>query len=313
LYNADILGCAGSGAACYANYSSSLHPVSFSCKFKNGPAAILKRVSLPPNPWSEPGPPLIPEQPAPVADTASENPVWSGWDVLQIVFLTVAAVAVFLPVVAVAAQRLLYPKDAFLEVVTYPVVTVLGQGLAYLVILGFMVAIVKREPGRDFLQAIRWNWPNNWSAYLLAGVALSFTLQGIAHFLPIPKEVPMDRFFRTASEAWALSLFGVTFAPLLEELFFRGFLFPVLVRRFGIAIGVLATAAAFSLIHAPQLGRAWGPVLVIFMVGLALTLTRAITKSVAASLIMHMAYNGTLSVLLFVGTDGFRHLERLNQ
>jgi hypothetical protein len=26
-----------------------------------------------------------------------------------------------------------------------------------------------------------------------------------------------------------------------------------------------------------------------------------------------MAYNGTLSVLLFIGTDGFRHLERLNQ
>jgi len=123
----------------------------------------------------------------------------------------------------------------------------------------------------------------------------------------------MDRFFRTPSEAWALSLFGITFAPVLEELFFRGFLYPVLARRFGIAIAVLTTAAAFSLIHAPQLGRAWGPVLVIFMVGMALTLTRAITKSVAAGLLMHMAYNATLSILLFVGTDGFRHLERLNQ
>ena len=232
---------------------------------------------------------------------------------LQIVFLTIVAVVVFLPVVALAAQRLLYPQIAFLQVVTYPVVTVLGQGLAYLLVFGFMVLIVTRLPGQDFWQAIRWNWPKNWSAYLLAGVALSFTLQGIAHFLPIPKEVPMDRFFRTPSEAWALSLFGVTFAPLLEELFFRGFLYPVLVRRFGIAIAVLTTAAGFSLIHAPQLGRAWGPVLVIFMVGLALTLSRAITKSVAASLLMHMAYNGTLSILLFVGTDGFRHLERLNQ
>ena len=113
--------------------------------------------------------------------------------------------------------------------------------------------------------------------------------------------------------AWALSLFSITFAPLLEELFFRGFLYPVLVRRFGVAIAVLTTSAAFSLIHAPQLGRAWGPVLVIFIVGLALTVTRAITKSVAASLLMHMAYNSTLSVLLFIGTDGFRHLERLNQ
>jgi membrane protease YdiL (CAAX protease family) len=54
-------------------------------------------------------------------------------------------------------------------------------------------------------------------------------------------------------------------------------------------------------------------VLVIFIVGLALTIARAVTKSVAASLIMHMAYNATLSVLLFIGTDGFRHLERLNQ
>lgn len=232
---------------------------------------------------------------------------------LQIVFLTIVSVIVLLPVVALAAQRLLYPRIAFLQVVTYPIVTVLAQMLAYLCILAFMVSIVKRVPGQDFGRAIRWNWPKNWSAYLLAGMMLSFALQGIAHFLPIPKELPMDRFFRTPGEAWALSLFGVTLAPLLEELFFRGFLYPVLVRRFGVAMAVLATAAGFSVIHAPQLGRAWGPVLVIFIVGMTLTLTRALTKSVAASLIMHMAYNGTLSILLFVGTDGFRHLERLNQ
>jgi membrane protease YdiL (CAAX protease family) len=248
-----------------------------------------------------------------MTDILSEDPAWSEWEVLQLVFLTIIAVAVFLPMVALAAQQLLYPKVPFLQVLTYPMVTVLGQGLAYLLILAFMVSIVRRVPGLHFGQAIRWNWPHNWSAYLLAGVALSFVLQGLARLLPMPKELPMDRFFRTPSEAWALSLFGIAFAPLLEELFFRGFLYPVLVRRLGVAIAVLTTAAGFSLIHAPQLGRAWGPVLVIFMVGLALTITRAITKSVAASLLMHMAYNATLSVLLFVGTDGFRHLERLNQ
>jgi len=270
-------------------------------------------VSSPPNPYTDPGLLPVSKPPAPVVAIASENPEWSGWDVLQIVFLTVVAVAVFLPVVALAAQRLLYPKVSLLQVVTYPVVTVLGQGLAYLLILAFMVSIVRRAPGQHFLHAIRWNWPQNWSACLLSGVAVSFALQGIARILPMPKELPMDRFFRTPSEAWALSLFSITFAPLLEELFFRGFLYPVLVRRLGVAMAVLTTAAGFSLIHAPQLGRAWGPVLVIFMVGLALTLTRAITKSVAASLLMHVAYNGTLSVLLFIGTDGFRHLERLNQ
>jgi len=294
-----------------------------------------------------------------------EDPVWSGWDVLQIVFLALVSVFAFLYVIGAAAQRLLYPRIPILEVMMYPLVAVLAQVFAYLLMLGFMVLIVKRVPSQDFWQAIRWNWPKSWATYLMAGIALSFALQGLAHFLPIPKELPMDRFFRTPAEAWALSLFGVTFAPLLEELFFRGFLYPVLVRRFGIAIAVLAaatgfsliyavklgwsrgvllsifiiglafvirgfldpvlarrfgisiavlaTSAGFSLIHAPQLGRAWGPVLVIFIVGLAFTITRAVTKSVAAPLIMHVAYNSTLSILLFAGTDGFRHLERLNQ
>jgi membrane protease YdiL (CAAX protease family) len=270
-------------------------------------------VSSPQNPWSDPGLLSVPEPPSPVIEIPSENPVWTGWDVLQIVLLTIVSVMVFLPVVAFAAQRFLYPKVAFVDVVTYPLVTVAGQGLAYILILAFMISIVKRVPGRDFWQAIRWNWPKHWLNFLLAGMVLSFALQGIAHVLPMPKELPMDRFFRTPGEAWALSLFGITFAPLLEELFFRGFFYPVLARRFGIAIAVVATAARFGLIHAPQLGRAWGPVLVIFIVGLALTIARAVTKSVAASLIMHMAYNATLSVLLFIGTDGFRHLERLNQ
>jgi uncharacterized protein len=270
-------------------------------------------VSSPQNPFPEPELLPVPEAPAPVSRILPIDPGWGGWEVLQIVLLTLASVFVFLPVVAFAAQRLFYPKVAFVEVAGYPLVTVVGQGLAYFVVFAFMFSIVKRACGQEFSRTIHLNWPKHWTTFLMLGVALSFSLQGVAHFLPIPKELPMDRFFRTPAEAWALSLFGVTLAPLFEELFFRGFLYPVLVRWCGVTIGILATAAAFSLIHAPQLGRAWGPVLVIFIVGLALTITRAATKSVGASLLMHMAYNGTLSVLLFIGTDGFRHLERLNQ
>jgi uncharacterized protein len=175
-----------------------------------------------------------------------------------------------------------------------------------------MVALVKRGHGQPFWRAIRWNWPTNWLPYLFAGMVLAISLQGLAHLLPMPKELPIDRFFQNTREAWALSLFGVTLAPLLEELFFRGFLYPVLVRRLGTMLAVLFTAALFGLIHAPQLGRAWAPVLVVFLVGVVLTITRAATKSVAASLLIHVAYNGTLSALLFAASDGFRHLEKLN-
>lgn len=232
---------------------------------------------------------------------------------LQIALLTVASVIIFLLASAVGAHRLLYPHRAFVDVAQFPLVTVVAQLLAYVVVLGFMVAVVKRVPGRSFWRELRWQWPQHWSLYLVAGFALSVALQAFAHLLPMPKDLPIDRFFRTAQEAWALSVFGTFVAPLMEELFFRGFLYPVLVRRLGTVAAVVLTSASFGLIHAPQLGRAWGPVLVIFLVGLTLTIARAATKSVAPGFLIHVAYNTTLSVALFVGTGGFRHLERLSQ
>jgi len=99
----------------------------------------------------------------------------------------------------------------------------------------------------------------------------------------------------------------------MEELFFRGFLYPVLARRLGLPIAVFLTALGFALLHVAQLGRAWGPVLVIFLVGIVLTVVRAKTNSVAAGVLIHMAYNGTITIAMFAATDGFRHLEKLNQ
>jgi uncharacterized protein len=83
-------------------------------------------------------------------------------------------------------------------------------------------------------------------------------------------------------------------------------------RRLGRVAGILLTSVAFGLLHGAQLKYSWA-VLIIFLVGIALTTVRALTKSVAASFLIHVGYNGTLSVLLFIATSGFRHLERLNQ
>lgn len=249
-------------------------------------------------------------QPQPT-EKRSEDPPWTGWDVLQIVALTVFVVFLFVFIAVFAVHRLLYPHVPLIDVARMPLVSVIPQMLAYLVVLAFMVAVIKRRPGQSFWRLLPWNWPTFWITYICEGVVLTFALQGLAHFLPMPKELPIDRFFSTASEAWVLSIFAVTLAPLMEELFFRGFLYPVLARRLGVTASVLLTSIAFGLIHAPQLGRAWGPVLVVFLVGLVLTIVRAITKSVACGFLIHVAYNGTLTLLLFIASDGFRHLDKL--
>jgi len=50
--------------------------------------------------------------------------------------------------------------------------------------------------------------------------------------------------------------------------------------------------------------------MVLFGVGLVLTIIRAKSGSVAACVIVHMGYNLTLFVMLYFLTGGFHHMER---
>ncbi len=242
------------------------------------------------------------------------DPPWNGWDILRLIFLSLVALFAGVFTVLLIARWRFYPHTALGEIARIPLVVVAGQSLAYLLILAYMYVLVTRERRRpDFLAAIHWNWPSSVAVYVLLGFALSLALQGLAHLLPIPKELPIDSFFRTPAEAWALGILSVTLAPLMEELFFRGFLYPVLARRLGLPAAVFLTALGFALLHGAQLMFSWGPVLVIFLVGFVLTMVRAKTNSVAAGVLIHMAYNGTIAAAMFAATDGFRHLEKLNQ
>ena len=250
----------------------------------------------------------------PVEAAAPPDPAWNGWDVLRLICLTIVALFVGVFAVLLIARATIYPHRGLGDIARNPLIIVAGQSLAYFLVFAYMYVLVTRERRRpDFFTAIHWNWPANVIVYVLTGFILSVALQALAHFLPIPKELPIDSFFKTPAEAWALGLLSITLAPLMEELFFRGFLYPVLARKIGVPIAIFLTASSFALLHGAQLMFSWGPVLVIFLVGMVLTVVRAKTNSVAAGVIIHMAYNGTLTIAMFVATDGFRHLEKLNQ
>jgi membrane protease YdiL (CAAX protease family) len=83
--------------------------------------------------------------------------------------------------------------------------------------------------------------------------------------------------------------------------------------KWGRLLAVLVTSLAFAMVHGEQLGQAWGPLLVLFVVGLVLTITRVVTRSVTPGLLIHMGYNLMLFGVLYIGTDHFHHLERMSQ
>ena len=194
-------------------------------------------------------------------------------------------------------------------------VMLLAQFLSYIVVLLFMRELIVRHYHRGFADAVHWHWPseNRWLAYLLAGMGLAVAVQLLSVLLPIPKTLPIDKYFQSRSAAYIMSIFGISMAPLVEELFFRGFLYPVLARRLGITIGVILTAFGFALVHASQLASAWAPLLVLFLVGLVFTLVRVVTRNVAPGFFMHVGYNLMLFGMLYIATDHFRHMERMLQ
>lgn len=155
--------------------------------------------------------------------------------------------------------------------------------------------------------------------------------------MPGPENTPIDKLFRTPGAAWLLFAFGVTIAPFFEEIVFRGFLLPAFCTAWDWAIeqstgkparpldenghpqwsifamlaGSILTSALFALMHAEQTAHALGPFLMLVCVSLVLCWARLSTRSLAASVLVHASYNFMLFAFMLLGTEGFRHLDKM--
>jgi membrane protease YdiL (CAAX protease family) len=249
----------------------------------------------------------------PVVHSTRENPVFNLLDVLLIVVVAFGAL-IFCSSIALAV--LYFTHHGHInqkELLNNVLVFLPAQVAAYILTVGFMVFLIWQKYRTRFLEAVKWNMPGTrlaWGAAAV-GAILAVGTQIVAALLSrwIPKSLPIDQLFRTPAAAWALASFGILIAPVVEELFFRGFLFPALARPIGPVFATIITALGFALIHGEQLAHAWVPLALLFGVGTVLTVARARTQSVAVSVLMHVGYNTTLFTLLYIQTRGFHHME----
>jgi membrane protease YdiL (CAAX protease family) len=147
--------------------------------------------------------------------------------------------------------------------------------------------------------------------FLLAGVGVSVIIAIASDHMGKQPPTPMDNLFQSRAGVLMLMFFGVCVAPLVEEMMFRGFLYPVVARRFGIPSSVLFTGILFGGFHALQLWPAKGLIALLMGVGIVFTWVRARAQSVLASFLMHTAYNSTIFVVLLIQTKGltdFSHM-----
>jgi membrane protease YdiL (CAAX protease family) len=229
--------------------------------------------------------------------------------VLLIAALTLGILFLVQLAVVFAARHFAYPHQSWGDVAQKPVLALVSELVAYAAVAIYMVLLIEVKYHSRFWSSIRWNWPGPAGISLMGVGVLMLGFDMLGRVLPMPKSTPFDQFFDSPLDAYLTAAFAITLGPLMEEIFFRGFLYPVLARRLGAFWGIVLTALPFGAMHYIQY-RSWSAVLVIVLVGVVLTTVRAVTKSVASSLIAHVGYNGTLMAIAIVATDGFKHMDK---
>ena len=93
-----------------------------------------------------------------------------------------------------------------------------------------------------------------------------------------------------------LTIFVSVFGPIVEEMFFRGFVYPAIKKRLGVLTAALLSAAIFSLLHSNIVGF-----LPIMALGVLLAYLYETTGSLVSSITVHIIHNSIIvSFILFI-------------
>jgi len=190
------------------------------------------------------------------------------------------------------------------------------QALWSCVLLLFLLLAIRVYHGARFWNSLGWRAvhsrtvpaPIIYTACGFGGISLAMLVGVVSHFSGAKTNLPIQQYFHTRTNIIWLMAFGIAFAPFFEETIFRGYLYPVFARKWGIPAGIVITGVIFGMMHAVQLWGGWAQIALLIFVGIVLTFVRARTGSVVASYLVHVSYNSFLFAGFFVGTHGLTHI-----
>jgi membrane protease YdiL (CAAX protease family) len=215
-----------------------------------------------------------------------------------------------------APHRTLPPKELERYLLNKPQFLFGTNLLWYAAIFLFLYVTLGVLRGVPFWRSLGWKKlksnlsagkANPW-AYFFAGCGLAIFVFIASSQVQTNDKMPIEEVLKNRSSAMLLMAMAVFVAPLVEETVFRGYLYPLFAKSFGIVPGILLTGVLFGLMHGSQLGWTWGIVGLLILVGIIFTFARAHTGTVLASFLLHLGYNSMIAVATIIGTHGFTQI-----
>jgi membrane protease YdiL (CAAX protease family) len=236
----------------------------------------------------------------PLGQEPEPEPFWSYMDLLVFAGLTVPSLLLGELLVKLA-MALFHWRARFRVAEAVP-----AQFLGYLILFVLLALLLRMEYERPFWRSLGWRrlgWPP--VRIVLCGFAAALGVAWIGTHIRLPGgSTPMMDLMENRTAVLMMASFGVTVAPLCEELGFRGLLQPLLVRSLGAFPGIVLTAIPFGFLHFYEYGNSIGYAALVSLAGMTFGCMRHATGSTKAATLMHASYNAfVLLMLLLHGED----------
>jgi len=249
-------------------------------------------------------------QPTPTPTSTARSP-W--WDVLKAVLVWIMSVGllVFVPVVVVLPY-LIYKWVNFGPITQEELAS--DKGLIFFSVLGILPThvltlvlawVILRAGGmRPFWKSVGFEWPQNMSPILVTtlSVLTALVLLALAWLVTAiygGNKTQLDLLIESSMPArFATAFIAVATAPLVEELIYRGVLYPAIEKAAGVGVAIGVVSLLFAGVHVFQYINNVSVIIVITVLSFTLTAARAITGKVLPSFIMHLVFNGIQSLIL---------------
>jgi uncharacterized protein len=240
----------------------------------------------------------------PWVDVIKALGVW----LISVVLLIVVPVLVALPYIIYFWVKFGPPPPEVLgtdkTLLFLSVVAVFPAHLLTLLAIWLYVTRRGREP---FWKAVKFEWPESVGPVIgsLTSLLLAIVLLVLAWLLTQfwgGNKTQLDLLIESSLAArFATAFVAVVTAPLVEELIYRGVIYPALERATGMIVAIILVSLLFAGVHVIQYFNNLSVIAAITLLSFTLTITRAVTGKLLPCFIIHLVFNGIQAIALVVG------------
>jgi uncharacterized protein len=239
-----------------------------------------------------------------------DNPEWGVGSAILLWMASVVVLLIF-PIIFVAIYIYvnhdglsveLYKKVIATEKSIVTSLLIIGVFPAHLLTLFLSWTLITSFGRRPLLKSIGWGWSPRFGFWTSCTLAIALLGLGTVIIQLIGGgKTQLDEIISSSKAARiATALLASTTAPLVEELVYRGILYPAFRKVFGIATAIFAISILFTVVHMTQYSNNPGVIVAVGILSFVLTLVRALTGRILPCVVMHLIFNGIQGVIIIL-------------